>query len=117
MSRILIVEDEPRIAAFIEKGLRKYGFETQIAVEGQQALEQVSSGNFDLMLLDLGLPKINGWDVLRELRQQGNPCPVIVISATSEASETVLEAGATGFFTKPFRFLELLDAVNAQLKD
>lgn len=117
MPQILIVEDEPRVAAFLDKGLRKNGFVTQIAVDGQQALEQLNSDDYDLVLLDLALPKIDGWEVLHQLQLKGNPCPVIVLSATSENPELVMQAGATDFFSKPFRFQELLNAVSAQLKD
>ena len=115
MSRILIVEDEQRLAAFVEKGLRQNGFTTQIAADGQQALEAVRSQTFNLMILDLGLPKIDGWDVLKALQSLGNSPPVIVVTAQTDVREAALQAGASDHLAKPFRFQDLLTAVKAQL--
>lgn len=117
--RILIVEDESRIAAFLQKGLKKYGFTTAIAEDGDQAILMAQSGDFDLLLLDLGLPGKDGWTVLRELRDQGKRFPVIIVTARDDERDRVagLEAGANDYITKPFRFEELLARVRAQLFD
>lgn len=117
VNRILIVEDEFRIAAFLQKGLRKNGFATAIAEDGNQALLMTQSGNFDLLLLDLGLPVKDGWTVLKELREQGKQLPVIIITARdNERGRAIgLAAGANDYVTKPFRFDELLTRVRAQL--
>lgn len=115
MYQILIVEDEHRLAAFVEKGLRKNGFMTQVAPDGQQALEEVQSQSFDLMILDLGLPKVDGWSLLKQLRELGNTLPVVVMTATTDVRDQVLQAGANAYLAKPFRFQELLDSVNRHL--
>lgn len=81
MSRILIAEDESRIAAFIEKGLQKNGFDTAIATNGEEALQMAESNGFDMLLLDLGLPIKDGWTVLQELRDRGKKIPIIIVSA------------------------------------
>ncbi|CAN5570530.1 hypothetical protein BH23ACT7_BH23ACT7_24970 [soil metagenome] len=81
MSRILIAEDEPRIASFLEKGLRANGFTTSVAEDGVQAVIRARSGDFDLLILDIGLPGKDGFSVLRELRGAGFPLPIIVLTA------------------------------------
>ncbi|EDZ95777.1 response regulator transcription factor [Limnospira fusiformis KN01] len=119
MSRILIAEDEPRIAAFLEKGLRASGFTTAIANSGQDVLEQACSHNFDLLILDLGLPDRDGFQILKELRGQGETLPIIILTARDDLSDKVagLEAGADDYVTKPFRFAELLARVRARLRN
>ncbi len=116
MYHILIVEDEVRLAAFIEKGLRKQGFSTRVAVDGQQAVDFASTHDFSVLLLDLGLPIKDGWSVLRELRQQGRKMPIIVITAlNSDNRQTALAAGANDYLTKPFRFNDLLEKIKQQM--
>jgi two-component system, OmpR family, response regulator QseB len=119
MNRILIVEDEPRIAAFIEKGLRSHGFTTSIAVDAQSATNMALSSGFDLMILDLGLPGKDGLDVLAEIRGQGENFPVIILTARDDIQDKVagFEAGADDYVTKPFRFEELLVRVKARLRN
>ncbi|MGF1601776.1 MAG: response regulator transcription factor [Thermosynechococcaceae cyanobacterium] len=115
MCLILIVEDERRLAAFVEKGLRQSGFRTQVIADGQQALREIKSRSFDLMILDLGLPNVDGWSVLKELKRLGNPPPVIVMTAETDARKTALEAGANDYLAKPFRFQDLLASVKIQV--
>lgn len=117
MGCILIAEDESRIAAFIEKGLRKKGFSTAIATDGEQALQMVQSGKFDLLLLDLGLPLKDGWTVLAELRQQDKQIPVIIVTARDDVHDkmTGLQNGANDYVTKPFRFTDLLARIHTYL--
>ncbi|AMW27311.1 MULTISPECIES: response regulator transcription factor [Arthrospira] len=119
MSRILIAEDEPRIAAFLEKGLRASGFTTAIANSGQDVLDQAGGQNFDLLILDLGLPDRDGFQILKELRGQGETLPIIILTARDDLSDKVagLEAGADDYVTKPFRFAELLARVRARLRN
>lgn len=118
MSRILIAEDEPRIVSFIEKGLRANGFTTTVAIDGHQALLMAQSDNFDLLILDLGLPGKDGWRVLEELRGQGERLPIIILTARDHVTDKVagLEGGADDYVTKPFRFEELLARVRARLR-
>ena len=118
MSRILIAEDERRIASFLEKGLRANGFSTNVAADGEEALQLARSGNFDLLILDLGLPGKDGFAVLRELRQGGRQLPVVILTAKDSVGDTVagLEGGADDYITKPFSFDELLARVRVRLR-
>jgi two-component system response regulator QseB len=119
MSRILIAEDEPRIAAFLEKGLRANGFTITIAGQSDHAIDMALTGNFDLLLLDLGLPGKDGLAVLEELRGQGAGLPIIILTARDDIQHKVagLEGGADDYVTKPFRFEELLARVRLRLRN
>ncbi len=118
MSRILIAEDQARIASFVEKGLRAHGFTTQIAADGRTALDLAMAGNVDLLLLDVGLPVLDGFAVLAELRRRRSTLPVIVLTARGGITDTVagLEGGADDYMTKPFRFDELLARIRLRLR-
>ena len=118
MSRILIVEDEARIASFLEKGLRANGFATEIAADGEEALTRVRIGSYDLVILDLGLPGRDGLEVLRDLRERHAGLPVVILTARDSVRDTVsgLEGGADDYMTKPFRFEELLARVRVRLR-
>ncbi|WP_214406224.1 response regulator transcription factor [Pseudonocardia lacus] len=117
MSRILIAEDEPRIAAFVEKGLSANGFAVTVVGDGHSARDYAMTGGFDLMVLDIGLPGVDGFTVLRDLRAERNPIPVIVLTARDSVQDTVagLEGGADDYMAKPFRFEELLARVRLRL--
>lgn len=119
MNRILIVEDEPRIVAFLEKGLQANGFTTMVVNDGRQVGRVAVDGSFDLMILDLGLPGKDGLAVLEEVRGQGNPIPIIILTAKDSIDDKVtgFEQGADDYLTKPFHFSELLVRVRARLKD
>jgi two-component system, OmpR family, copper resistance phosphate regulon response regulator CusR len=119
VNRILIAEDEERIASFLEKGLRANGFTTAVATDGHQAVAMARSGDFDLLILDLGLPGRDGSDVLRELREWDRRTPVLILTARDSLTDKVagLEAGADDYVTKPFRFEELLARVRVRLRD
>ncbi|MFC6341902.1 response regulator transcription factor, partial [Nocardioides hankookensis] len=105
MARILIVEDEERIAAFVAKGLRADGHLTTCVGNGRHGLEHALSDDFDLMVLDIGLPGLDGFEVLDRLRSQGSQLPVIVLTARDSVGDTVsaLEGGADDYMPKPFR--------------
>jgi two-component system copper resistance phosphate regulon response regulator CusR len=119
VAAILIAEDEPRIAAFVEKGLRAAGLSTTVAHTGPDALDYACSGEFDLMVLDIGLPQLDGFAVLEALRGQGSTLPVIILTARDSVTDTVagLEGGADDYMAKPFRFEELLARVRIRLRD
>jgi two-component system, OmpR family, copper resistance phosphate regulon response regulator CusR len=118
VSRILIAEDERPISAFLERGLTANGFTIEIAERGDEALELARSDRFDLVILDLGLPGIDGFDVLRELRRVNERVPVVILTARENVRDTVagLEGGADDYITKPFRFQELLARVRLRLR-
>jgi two-component system, OmpR family, copper resistance phosphate regulon response regulator CusR len=119
VSRILIAEDEGRIASFLEKGLRANGFTTTVTEDGREALDLADSDDFDLLILDVGLPGRDGFSVLRELRERGRSLPVIILTARGSVEDTVagLEGGADDYVPKPFRFEELLARVRARLRE
>ena len=116
--QILIVEDEPRIASFVAKGLHAAGHATHIVTSGADAVALVATGGFDLVLLDVGLPDIDGFEVLRRIRGGGSSIPVIMLTARTSVADTVagLEGGADDYLGKPFRFEELLARVRLRLR-
>jgi DNA-binding response OmpR family regulator len=118
MTRVLIVEDEVRLVSFLEKGLRGNGFTTSVARSGADALAIASDADFDLMILDLGLPDIDGLEVLSDLRERGERLPVVILTARDEVTDKVsgFNLGADDYVTKPFRFEELLARVRARLR-
>lgn len=119
MTRILIAEDEERIVSFLEKGLRASGYTTLSVGTGPDALALARDDSFDLLVLDLGLPQLDGHEVLRRLRERGERLPVIVLTARASVEDTVqgLEGGADDYVTKPFRFEELLARIRLRLRD
>jgi DNA-binding response OmpR family regulator len=119
MARILIAEDEFRIASFLEKGLRANGFSTVVVDDGFAAASAARDGEFDLVILDLGLPGQDGLDALTEIRRRGQRLPVIVLTAREAVPDRVagLERGADDYVTKPFSFEELLARVRVRLRD
>ena len=118
MNRILIAEDEERIAQFIRKGLKAHGLVPTVAEDGATALGQALSGEFDLMVLDIGLPVMDGYTVLTRLREAGSALPVVILTARDSLSDRVagLEGGADDYMSKPFGFDELLARIRLRLR-
>ena len=118
MTRILIAEDEPRLAAFLEKGLRAGGFSTTVVADGLAASQLARDDDFDLLILDLGLPGRDGLDVLRDVRAAQNKLPVIILTARGDDIDKIvgLEIGADDYVTKPFNPRELVARVKAVLR-
>lgn len=118
MNRILIAEDEERIAAFIEKGLRAEGFTPETVTNGHDAVAWARSGEFDLMVLDIGLPGLDGFSVLRTIRSERINIPVIILTARDGVDDTVagLSGGADDYMRKPFAFDELLARIRLRLR-
>ena len=119
MSRILIAEDEQRISSFIKKGLEADGFSTLVVEDGTTAASAARDRDFDLLILDLGLPGMDGLEVLGRIRSRGERLPVIILTARQTVADTVggLEGGADDYVTKPFSFEELLARIRARLRD
>lgn len=119
MTRILVIEDEERIASFLEKGLRSSGYSTSVAATGADGLASLATGGFDLVILDIGLPDVDGFSVLEQLRTRDRSLPVIILTARDDVADTVrgLEGGADDYVTKPFRFEELIARIKARLRE
>jgi DNA-binding response OmpR family regulator len=118
VARILIVEDETRISSFVAKGLQAEGHRTTTATDGHAGLDLAVTGDFDLVILDIGLPGMDGFEVLSQMRAAGSRLPVIVLTARDSVTDTVsaLEGGADDYMPKPFRFAELLARVRLRLR-
>lgn len=118
MSRILVVEDEPGIAMGLEEDLRLEGYGVEVARDGEAALERARAATFDLILLDIMLPKRDGFQVCRELRRSGVNTPIIFLTARAEDAEKVLalNLGADDYVTKPFSPMVLCARIQAVLR-
>ena len=118
MARILVVEDEPSIALGLKTDLRLEGYEVEVAADGETAVRRAAEASFDLILLDLMLPRKDGLTVCRELRRAGNRVPIIMLTAKVQEAEKVLglELGADDYVTKPFSPAELRARVKAMLR-
>ena len=119
MTKILLIEDEPRIAAFVSRGLESAGYTTVIVDDGAEGLERALAEDIYLVLVDVGLPTLDGFEVLRRLREKGSTVPVIMLTARSSTRDTVegLDAGANDYVSKPFTFDELLARVRSRLRE
>jgi heavy metal response regulator len=116
--RILVVEDERRIAAFIKRGLEEERYAVDVAYDGQEALDWAATVEYDVIVLDVLLPKKDGIRVCRELRDQGNKVPVLMLTARDAVEDRVrgLDSGADDYLVKPFAFQELLARIRALLR-
>lgn len=116
--RVLVIEDEKKIADFIKRGLKEEGYAVDVAYDGEEGLFLASTNEYDLILLDLMLPKIDGLTLCKNLRKTDNRAPVIMITAKDTVTDKVagLDSGADDYITKPFAFEELLARVRAILR-
>jgi two-component system, OmpR family, copper resistance phosphate regulon response regulator CusR len=116
--KILIIEDDLRIAQNISKGLQEKGFETEIAYDGKIGLKLALHNDFDLILLDLNLPGLNGYEVCAEVRKKKASIPIIMLTALGETEDKIegFEKGADDYLVKPFDFRELLARINVFIK-
>lgn len=116
--RILLVEDESRVAGFIGRGLREQSYAVDIASDGEQALYLASINDYDLILLDIMLPRKDGYSVCRELRASGLRAPILMLTARDAVDDRIagLDAGADDYLPKPFEFKELLARMRAVLR-
>ena len=118
MVNLLVVEDEERIASFLVKGLRAHGYSVEWVSSGREALLRVTEADISLVILDLGLPDLDGLEVLEGLRERGATVPVLVLSARGRVDDRVkgLNLGADDYLAKPFAFEELLARIRANLR-
>jgi two-component system alkaline phosphatase synthesis response regulator PhoP len=116
--RILLVEDEPGLVLTLTDRLTREGYVVETSADGESGLERASSEGFDLLLLDVMLPRMNGFDVLKELRRRGIETPVIMLTARGQVVDKVvgLKLGADDYVTKPFEMIELLARIEAKLR-
>ena len=116
--RVLVVEDDEKIASFVIKGLKQNGYAVDHAADGEQGLDLATAIEYDLVILDLMLPKLDGLSVLRRLRQEKIRIPVLILSARANVDDRVrgLQAGSDDYLTKPFAFSELLARVQALIR-
>src|SRR5436305_6309036 len=116
--RILVIEDEKKTAAFLDKGLREAGFAVDLARDGETGLEQARATKFDLLIVDIMLPHKDGWEVVAELRRDGVRTPILFLTARDSVRDRVkgLELGADDYLVKPFAFSELLARVRSVLR-
>jgi DNA-binding response OmpR family regulator len=116
--RILVVEDERPIAEFVQRGLEAEGYSVSCAYDGEEGLALARTGDYALVILDVLLPKMSGLDVIREIREQDEVLPVIMLTALAETDDVVagLDLGASDYLTKPFAFAELLARIRAHLR-
>ena len=116
--KILIVEDEPKTGGYLKQGLSEAGFVVDLARDGADGLHLALTGDYDLIVLDVGLPTLDGWGVLRTLRDAGQELPVLFLTARDQVEDRVrgLELGADDYLVKPFAFSELLARVRTLLR-
>ena len=116
--RVLVVEDDEKIASFVIKGLKQHGYAVDHATDGEQALDLATTISYELVVLDLMLPKLDGLSLLRRLRQEKIRTPVLILSARANVDDRVrgLQAGGDDYLTKPFAFSELLARVQALIR-
>ena len=116
--KILVVEDEKKVASFIKRGLEEEGFTVELAKDGEEGLKLINDETFDLILMDLMLPKMDGLEVIREMRTQGVRSPVLCLTAKDKVDDIVsgLDSGSDDYLTKPFAFVELIARVRALIR-
>lgn len=119
MNRILIIEDEVHIVTPVVKALNAQGFMAAVAENGTKAIRVARDRDFDLVILDLGLPDLDGWSVLKAIRERGDRMPIIILTARDDIRDKVagLESGANDYMTKPFSFQELLARIRLRLRE
>ena len=118
MKRLLLVEDEPGLVLTLSDRLTREGYAVETSIDGESALERAAAEGFDLVLLDVMLPRMNGFDVVRDLRRRGIETPVIMLTARGQVVDKVvgLKLGADDYVTKPFEMVELLARIEAKLR-
>jgi DNA-binding response OmpR family regulator len=115
---ILVIEDEAKVASFLKKGLQQSGYEIDLAADGEEGYEKIRNNSYDLILLDLMLPKISGLDLIPKIRESKPGIPIIALTAKASVEDRVhgLNSGCDDYLTKPFSFAELLARIQVQVR-
>lgn len=118
MKKIILIEDETSVVSFIKKGLQESGYEVSVAFDGKTGVQLVRSNDFDLVILDIMLPEMNGLDVCKEIRKTNQLVPILFLTAlgTSENIVLGLESGGDDYLVKPFKFIELVARIKSLLR-
>jgi two-component system, OmpR family, copper resistance phosphate regulon response regulator CusR len=116
--KILIVEDEPKVAAFLKQGLEEQHYDVDVAFDGQMGVRLGINNNYDIMILDLILPYMNGLELCKKIREAGKQTPILILTALGTTTDKIsgFDAGADDYLVKPFEFLELLARIKALIK-
>lgn len=116
--KVLVVEDEKKVASFIKRGLEEEGYTVELARDGEEGLKMIHDGSYNLILMDLMLPKMDGLQVIKEMREQDVRTPVLCLTAKDKVDDIVsgLDSGSDDYLTKPFAFIELLARVRALIR-
>jgi two-component system, OmpR family, copper resistance phosphate regulon response regulator CusR len=116
--KILVVEDEPKVADFIKQGLKEHNFEVDIASDGRTGQDMALKAKYDLIVLDVNLPYISGFDVCKNLREKEIKCPIIMLTALGTTDDKIMgfDSGVDDYLVKPFEFRELLARIKALFK-
>lgn len=118
MKKIILIEDETSVVSFIKKGLQEKGYEVSVAFDGRTGVQLVEANDFDLVILDIMLPEMNGLDVCKEIRKTNKYVPILFLTAlgTSENIVLGLESGGDDYLVKPFKFIELVARIKSLLR-
>ena len=118
MNKIILIEDETSVVSFIKKGLQESGYEVSVAFDGKTGVQLVQSNDFDLVILDIMLPEMNGLDACKEIRKTNKHVPILFLTAlgTSENIVLGLESGGDDYLVKPFKFIELVARIKSLLR-
>lgn len=116
--KILLVEDEPKVVEFIKKGLEEQGYEIEIAYDGQTGERLASKGKHDLIIIDIILPIVNGYELCKRIRQKGSQVPILMLTALGSIDDKIsgFDAGTDDYLVKPFEFAELIARIRALTK-
>jgi two-component system copper resistance phosphate regulon response regulator CusR len=118
MKKIILIEDESSVVSFIKKGLQEFGYEISVALDGSSGIKMVENNDFDMIILDIMLPDINGLEVCKEIRKTNKTVPILFLTALDSSENIVLglESGGDDYLVKPFKFIELVARIKSLLR-
>ncbi|RZM19596.1 MAG: response regulator transcription factor [Pedobacter sp.] len=118
MKKIILIEDESSVVSFLKKGLQEFGYEISVALDGSSGIKMVENNDFDMIILDIMLPDINGLEVCKEIRKTNKTVPILFLTALDSSENIVLglESGGDDYLVKPFKFIELVARIKSLLR-